>query len=77
MKYINRLIRGVPYSHLKRRGKIAAPAAWSKAIAAQTRILPNFKLEDRVKECGTSSSLSDAEAKQAGVQKACQDRIQH
>lgn len=43
MRYINCLIRGVPYSHLKRRGKIAAPAAWSKTVVAQTRGLPRVK----------------------------------
>jgi Holliday junction resolvase RusA-like endonuclease len=43
MKYINYLIRGVPYTHIKRRGKITAPAAWSKTVIAQTRHLPKVK----------------------------------
>src|SRR5712692_1637025 len=43
MSYINRLIRGVPYGHLKRRGKIEAPAAWSEMVVAQTRNLPKVK----------------------------------
>lgn len=43
MNYIHQLIKGVPYSWLKSRGNMDAPAAWSKAIADQTRDLPKVK----------------------------------
>lgn len=43
MSYINCLIRGVPYSRFKRRGRIKAPAAWSESIVSQTRGLPKVK----------------------------------
>lgn len=43
MSYVNRLIKGVPYSRFKRRGKIEAPATWSETVVAQTRDLPKVK----------------------------------
>ena|SRR2546422_1745212 len=43
MSYINHLIAGVPYGRFKRRGNIAAPAAWSEKIVQQTHDLPKVK----------------------------------
>lgn len=43
MSYINYLIRGVPYSRFKRRGRIEAPAAWSESVITQTRDLPKVR----------------------------------
>lgn len=43
MSYISVKINGVPYSHLKSRGNIAAPKLWTKAIKDQTKDLPCVK----------------------------------
>lgn len=43
MSYINHLIKGVPYSRFKRRGRIEAPAAWSQLVIDQTRDLPKVR----------------------------------
>jgi Holliday junction resolvase RusA-like endonuclease len=39
MSYISVHIHGIPYSRVKNRGKVEAPAAWSKAVVEQTRHL--------------------------------------
>ena len=43
MAFISKKIVGVPYSRHKRRGKIAAPKAWTDNIVAQTKNLPEVK----------------------------------
>jgi len=41
--YINRTIKGVPYSKLKSRGNLEAPERWSEEIVKQTSDLPKIK----------------------------------
>jgi Holliday junction resolvase RusA-like endonuclease len=41
--YINRTIKGIPYSKQKTRGDIDAPKRWSEEITTQTSDLPKIK----------------------------------
>jgi Holliday junction resolvase RusA-like endonuclease len=43
MSYINKLIRGVPYSRNKTRGKLHAADLWSEEVRRQTSRLPKIK----------------------------------
>jgi len=41
--YINKTIKGIPYSKLKSRGNLEAPERWSAEIVKQTSDLPKIK----------------------------------
>ena len=41
--YVNRIVKGVPYSKLKSRGNLEAPARWSSEVVRQTSDLPKIK----------------------------------
>jgi hypothetical protein len=41
--YINRTIKGIPYSKLKSRGNLDAPGKWSAEVVKQTSDLPKIK----------------------------------
>jgi len=43
MSYINHLIKGIPYSRNKSRGKIEAADVWSEQVRLQTASLPRVK----------------------------------
>jgi Holliday junction resolvase RusA-like endonuclease len=43
MTFISKRIVGVPYSRYNRRGKVAAPKAWTDRIVEQTKDLPEVK----------------------------------
>jgi len=43
MTFISKRIIGVPYSRYKRRGRVAAPKAWTDSIVEQTKNLPKIK----------------------------------